>query len=68
MKLSDYFINDIRLSFTMRPKGVKAIDLGLLVNNIFNVEYSSNGYGYGGTPYYFPQAGTNFMAMMSIKI
>jgi len=68
VKLSDYFINDIRLSFTMRPKGVKGIDLGLLVNNIFNVEYSSNGYGYGGTPYYFPQAGTNFMAMMSVKL
>ena len=66
--LDDYFINDIRLSYQLHPSHLDAIELGFLLNNLFNVKYSSNGYGYGGTPYFFPQAGTNFMAMLSIKI
>jgi iron complex outermembrane recepter protein len=68
VKLGDYFINDVRLSLGLKPRGIKGVDVGLLVNNIFDVEYSSNGYGYGGTAYYFPQAGTNFMAMLTVKI
>jgi iron complex outermembrane receptor protein len=66
--LSDYFINDLRLSYQMHPKAFNEIEVGLLVNNIFDVEYASNGYGYAGTPYFYPQAGINFMAMLSIKI
>jgi len=66
--LDDYFINDIRLSYQIHPKGIERIEFGFLVNNIFNVEYSSNGYGYGGTPYFYPQAGTNFLAMLSVKL
>ncbi|HKZ36254.1 MAG TPA: TonB-dependent receptor, partial [Chryseolinea sp.] len=66
--LDDYFINDIRLSYQIHPKGIERIEFGFLVNNVFNVEYSSNGYGYGGTPYFYPQAGTNFLAMLSVKL
>jgi iron complex outermembrane receptor protein len=47
---------------------VQAIDFAVLVNNLFNVKYSSNGYGYDGVPYYFPQAGTNFLAMITVKL
>ena len=68
LSLSDYFINDVRFSYGLRLRDIKGIDLGLLINNVFDVEYSSNGYGYGGTPYFFPQAGTNFMAMVTVKI
>ena len=68
VSLNDYFINDVRFSYSLTPKGIKGIDLGLLINNVFDVKYSSNGYGYGGTPYLFPQAGTNFMARMTVKI
>ncbi len=66
--LDDYFINDIRLSYQIHPKGINGIEVGLLINNLFNVEYSSNGYGYGGTPYFYPQAGVNFLAMLSVKL
>jgi iron complex outermembrane receptor protein len=66
--LSDYFINDLRFSYQIHPKAFDQIELSLLVNNIFNVEYASNGYGYAGTPYFYPQAGANFMAMLSVKI
>lgn len=71
-----YLINDIRVSYVWTPSFVKEITVSLLVNNIFNEEYESNGYtwGYqsGGTAfrenYYYPQAGTNFLAMLAIKI
>lgn len=67
VRLSDYWINDLRLSYEISPKGFKSIGWSVLVNNVLDVMYSSNGYGYGGTPYYFPQAGRNFMAMMTLK-
>lgn len=66
--LDDYFINDLRLSYFFRPNGFNKIELGLLVNNIFDVQYTSNGYGYAGTPYFYPQAGINFLAMLSVKL
>jgi iron complex outermembrane receptor protein len=67
MKLSDYWINDLRFSYELHPKGFKSIGWSLLLNNVLDVMYSSNGYGYGGTPYYFPQAGRNLMGMMTVK-
>jgi iron complex outermembrane receptor protein len=67
LTLHHYTINDIRLMYTLHPKGIKEIGLSFLLNNIFNVNYASNGYSYGGTPYYYPQAGRNFMAMLTVK-
>lgn len=66
--LNDYFINDLRFSYQIHAKAFNQIELGLLVNNLLDVDYASNGYGYAGTPYFYPQAGINFMAMLSVKI
>lgn len=66
--LDSYFINDLRFSYNLHLKSFNEIELGLLVNNVFDVKYSSNGYGYGGTPYFFPQAPLNFLAMVKVKI
>jgi iron complex outermembrane receptor protein len=71
-----YCINDIRFNYTFKPAFMKEITLSVLVNNIFNKKYQSNGYtwGYigGGTEYrenyFFPQAGANFLAMLTMKI
>ena len=67
LMLDSYLVNDLRLSYAFQFKEIKALELNLLINNLFNVEYSSNGYSYDGTPYYYPQAGTNFMAMLVCK-
>lgn len=68
LTLEDYFINDLRFNYTFTPKGIKAIDLSLLVNNLFDTKYSSNGATYGdGVAYYYPQAGRNFLAMVAIR-
>ena len=82
-KLSAYFINDLNLSYAVGPTTwAKGIDLSLLVNNIFNVQFESNGYFYTyddtwssptqvttieGVGYY-PQAGTNFLLGATINL
>ena len=79
-KLDSHFINDFNFSYDWKiNKGIKSIVFSGLVNNIFNVEYESNGYfytydddssgstiTYGGAGYY-PQAGINFLFGLSLK-
>ncbi len=73
-KLDAFFVNNLRLSYDLKVKGVKNIGLGLLVNNIFNELYASNGYTFSyisGGPvtenFYYPQAETNFLLSLNIK-
>ena len=66
--LDAYFINDLRFSYQFTPKGLDAIQLSALINNVFDVDYSSNGYSYGGVPYFYPQAGINFLIMVAVKL
>jgi iron complex outermembrane receptor protein len=66
--LDPYFINDLRLTYSLTPKGMTSLDLSVLMNNVFDVAYSSNGATYGdGVAYYFPQAGRNLMGMVTLK-
>jgi iron complex outermembrane receptor protein len=66
--LDAYFINDIRLSYRITGKSLGQLEFGILVNNIFDVEYASNGYGYDGVPYFYPQAGINFLGMVTLRL
>jgi len=74
-KLDAYFTNDIRLTWTVKPAWMKEIGFNLLVNNILNEKYESNGYTYGyfsggvqtRENFYFPQAGTNFLVGVNFK-
>lgn len=68
VRLSNYWVNDFRLSYEITPKGFQSISWSLLVNNAVDTLYSSNGYSYAGTPYYYPQAGRNFMVMMTVRL
>ena len=81
-KLPAYFINDLNITYSTGPLSwVKTIDISLLVNNLFNAQFESNGYFYfyddtwsnpnqittiEGVGYY-PQAGTNFLLGTTIK-
>jgi iron complex outermembrane recepter protein len=68
LTLDPYLVNDVRLSYTIRPKNIRAIDLSVLVNNVFDEKYESNGATYGdGVAYYFPQAGINVLGMVTVK-
>jgi len=67
-KLVDYFVNDLNIAYEIKPKSVfKSIVLTGLVNNILDKQYVSNGYMYDVYPYYYPQAGINFLAGLSLK-
>lgn len=66
-KLDSYFVSDLNVSYEWETKSVfKSIVFNGLVNNIFDEEYVSNGFMYGD-PYYYPQAGINFLAGVTLK-
>ena len=74
-KLDPYFVNDVRLSYQIKSKLFKEVNVNLLVNNVLNELYESNGYTFsyiwGGEflteNYYYPQAGTNFLLGLNLK-
>ncbi len=67
-KLPNYFVNDLNVSYEIKPKSIfKSIVFSGLLNNGFNKKYISNGYMYDVTPYYYPQAGRNFLVGMVLK-
>ncbi|MBL0741844.1 TonB-dependent receptor [Chryseolinea lacunae] len=73
--INDYMVNDLRITYTIHPSFMREIGVSGLLNNFLNEKYESNGYtwGYlgGGSEYrenyYFPQAGTNFLLMLTLK-
>ncbi|TDE05167.1 TonB-dependent receptor [Flavobacterium sandaracinum] len=67
-KLADYFVNDLNVAYTFKPKTIfKEIVLTGLVNNFLDKQYVSNGYMYDIYPYYYPQAGINFLVGLTLK-
>ncbi|HNX56112.1 MAG TPA: TonB-dependent receptor [Prolixibacteraceae bacterium] len=73
--LKGYFLNNLKFTYNVPQKFAKELNLHLMVNNLFDVKYESNAwvysYIYGGERFkmdgYFPQAGINFMAGLSVK-
>jgi len=73
--LNPYFVNNIKLNYTLTLGFVKSIDFVVSLNNIFNEEYESNAwvyrYIYDNQEYeingYYPQAKFNVMAGVVIK-
>jgi len=67
--LDPYFINDIRLNYSLKTRSFNKLEIIVLARNVFNVEYVSNGwvykYNYEGRTNnidgLFPQAGINFL-------
>ncbi|MEC5157386.1 TonB-dependent receptor [Chryseobacterium sp. MP_3.2] len=64
--LDDYFLTDFSAQYKLQLKRTE-IDFRLLVNNIFDKKYVNNGFVVEAAPYYFAQAGTNFMFGVSFK-
>ena len=74
-QLDPYFVNNLLFGYTLNPKFVKEIGFSFIINNILNEKYESNAWVYryssGDTMQkldgYFPQAGINFMAGITVK-
>ncbi len=73
--LDPYFVSDLIVTYGISPKWANRFELQFKVVNLFNGEYETYAwvyrYIYGGSEYtmdgYFPQAGRNFMAGISMK-
>ncbi len=81
-KLDSYFVHDFNASYQLGNAWIfESLAFNLLVNNIFDVEYVSNGYFYTyddtwsvpgeittiETPGYYPQAEINFLFGITLK-
>ncbi|MDR2010330.1 MAG: TonB-dependent receptor [Bacteroidales bacterium] len=74
-KLDAYWVNNLQLDYSFSTKIIKEIQLKFQINNLFNVKYSNNAYGWyyyvGSTEvtesFYFPQAGINYMGGIVFK-
>ncbi len=74
--LNPYFVQDAKVTWSIREHLFKQLNLIAQVNNVFNKKYEPNGYTYsyfsGGSNiaenYYYPMAGTNFMVGLNVKL
>lgn len=66
LQLKDYFLTDFNAQYEFRI-AKQELSLQFLLNNIFNKKYVNNGFVYGG-PYYYAQAGRNFMLGLNFRL
>jgi len=74
--LDAYYITNLAIQYTLPNCGFKEIKIGVLANNIFNHLYENNGYTFGYISggkritenYYYPQAGSNFLVRLTLKM
>ncbi|MDD3459032.1 MAG: TonB-dependent receptor [Weeksellaceae bacterium] len=65
-KLDAYFLTDLLIRYQPNVKALKNLEFSLLINNLFDIEYESNGFYYEGA-YYYPQAGINILGGLSFR-
>lgn len=75
-RLAPFFTSDFRVAYSLgRIKSLRNATFTLLVRNLFDAKYSANGYAYrtyyGGAmqsnDFYYPQAGINVLAGVTVK-
>ena len=74
-KLKAYTTTDLGVSYSLKLSKLKEIQFNALINNLFDEMYSSNGYTWGfingdgrvSENWLYPQAGTNFLAGVTLK-
>ncbi|MGD9993633.1 MAG: TonB-dependent receptor [Salinivirgaceae bacterium] len=73
--LDAYLVNNLQIHYTLKPAFADALTFSLLINNLDNYHYETNAWVYsyllGGERYamdgYFPQAGTHFLAGVTLR-
>ena len=74
--ITNYYIQQVRLIYSPKVKSLEQLNFAFYLNNVFNKKYEATGYTYGwyseGTTvnenFLFPQAGTNFIFSINIRI
>lgn len=75
-KIESYFFTNFQVSYTIKDVLFREITVGVQLNNAFNHLYENNGYTWGyiaggqriSENFYYPQAGTNIMTRLTIKL
>ena len=74
--IDPYFVNNLRIGYSLKLNKIKSIVFNLLINNLLNTEYETNGYNWYSyymdgkrinEKRYFPQAGINFLGSVTLK-
>lgn len=73
--LDPFTFTNLSINYNIKQEFVKYLQIGLLVNNLFNAMYTNNGYTFsyqyaGQTTtenFYYPQAGLHFLLKMSMQ-
>ncbi|MBK1441261.1 TonB-dependent receptor [Parapedobacter sp. ISTM3] len=74
--IDGFLVNHVRLSYNTSLWNLKNIGMTLLINNVFNERYSSNGYTWGyymsetdriDYNFYYPQATANFLLGLNLR-
>jgi iron complex outermembrane receptor protein len=72
--LDAFSTTDVKLGYLIKSTLFKEVEISLLVNNIFNAMYSSNGYTYSYVVgdrvtenFFYPQAGINFLTGITLR-
>ncbi|MBP1638066.1 MAG: hypothetical protein H6Q18_855 [Bacteroidetes bacterium] len=74
--INAYFVNNLRVGYSFELKKIKEIGFNLLINNLLNSKYETNGYNDNSyyldgkrvnEKRYFPQAGINFLFSTTLK-
>ncbi|ULQ52907.1 TonB-dependent receptor [Flavihumibacter fluvii] len=74
--LADFYVQDLRLRYTVKGKSASEISLVFQVNNLFSKLYEPNGYTFSyiynktvnTENYVYPMAGLNWMAGVNIRL
>lgn len=74
-RLDAFFVNDLRINYSFKTKLIPEIGFALTLNNLFGEQYESNGYTWGYIAggkhivenFYYPQAGINYLAGLTLK-
>ena len=74
--LDPFTFTNFICNYKIKQNFAKQMEIGLLVNNLFNALYANNGYTfsyqYGGQTttenFYYPQAGRHFLLKMNIQL
>ena len=73
-KIDAYTVSDLRLGYQWKPERMESIQLSLTINNLFDAQYSANGYTFGYVfgdliteNFYYPQAGIWWMLGLDLK-
>ncbi|MES2850677.1 MAG: TonB-dependent receptor plug domain-containing protein [Bacteroidota bacterium] len=74
--LDPYYLQDVRLSYLVESKILKATTFIVQLNNVFNKKYEANGYTFSYVydskvateNFYFPMAPFNFMVGINVRL